>query len=194
MTNLSLNQIFIRYSSQTICGIKPANLFTVSAKELSRKILTTWENIASKQKLILRAFEISNKTMMIFIYNSKWIQDILSNSSIQNYMSSKKFSSPHNVEKSMEELIFRLKEKNEFPHEVGIFLGYPLEDVIKFEENKGKFCKYCGYWKSYSNPEEARKCCDLYRDCCQMCTQWFDEGYSIPQIIKKYKKAVKKAA
>lgn len=43
----------------------------------------------------------------------------------------------------------------EFPHEIGLFLGYNAEDVIGFIENKGQNYLYSGYWKIYSNLKEA---------------------------------------
>lgn len=41
----------------------------------------------------------------------------------------------------------------EFPHEIGLFLEYPIEDVIGFIENDGENCKCSGYWKVYENKE-----------------------------------------
>ncbi|MCR4998449.1 MAG: DUF3793 family protein [Lachnospiraceae bacterium] len=38
-----------------------------------------------------------------------------------------------------------------FPHEIGVFLGYPLEDVRGFIENQGQNYEYSGYWKVYDN-------------------------------------------
>lgn len=38
-----------------------------------------------------------------------------------------------------------------FPHELGIFLGYPLCDVTGFIENGGKNELYAGHWKVYGN-------------------------------------------
>ncbi len=47
--------------------------------------------------------------------------------------------------------------KAEFPHEIGIFLGYPLMDVRGFIENEGKNYAYSGYWKVYHNvPKTTR--------------------------------------
>lgn len=39
----------------------------------------------------------------------------------------------------------------EFPHEIGVFLGYPLSDVRGFLEDEGRNCAYVGYWKVYDN-------------------------------------------
>ncbi len=44
-----------------------------------------------------------------------------------------------------------------FPHEMGLFLGYPVEDVRGFMENEGKNFIYAGYWKVYENAEEKRR-------------------------------------
>ena len=77
--------------------------------------------------------------------------------------------------------------KNEdFPHEVGVIIGYPVEDVIEFENHQGHDCKYCGCWKSYSDVDKARDCHCRFTECSRLCTQWYDEGYSINQIITKY--------
>ncbi len=45
----------------------------------------------------------------------------------------------------------------EFPHEIGILLGYPVDDVMGFLENQGKNYAYCGYWKVYKNVEQAKR-------------------------------------
>ncbi len=50
-----------------------------------------------------------------------------------------------------------------FPHEVGIFLGYPLEDIQGFIKNKAQNYSLSGYWKVYSNKEKTRIVFDNYR-------------------------------
>lgn len=49
-----------------------------------------------------------------------------------------------------------------FPHEMGILLGYPLEDVRGFIEHEGKEFLYSGYWKVYQNPAETVRVFELY--------------------------------
>lgn len=44
-----------------------------------------------------------------------------------------------------------------FPHEIGIFLDYPLADVKGFIVNKGRNCKYTGLWKVYGDEDRAIK-------------------------------------
>lgn len=49
-----------------------------------------------------------------------------------------------------------------FPHEIGIFLGYPAGDVTEYIRNNGENYILCGYWKVYHNAEEAQRIFDLF--------------------------------
>jgi hypothetical protein len=49
------------------------------------------------------------------------------------------------------------------PHEIGVFLGYPLDDVKGFIENRGRDSKSTGYWKVYGDESYARRKFDEYR-------------------------------
>jgi hypothetical protein len=42
-----------------------------------------------------------------------------------------------------------------FPHEIGIFLGYPPADVSAFIETGGEAYLCCGYWKVYHDVAQA---------------------------------------
>ena len=68
-------------------------------------------------------------------------------------------------------LITRLGANEDFPHEVGLFLGYPPADVEGFMHRKDSF-KLCGLWKVYDDVESAlrqfarcRHCTKVYLDC-----------------------------
>lgn len=50
-----------------------------------------------------------------------------------------------------------------YPHELGIILGYPLEDVEGFIRCEGKNYLLSGYWKVYGDVEAARRTFALYQ-------------------------------
>ncbi len=85
-------------------------------------------------------------------------------------------------------MFIRMKKNTGFPHEVGVILGYPVEDVIEFEKHGGQGCKYCGCWKSYCDVEKAKKCQCKYKACISMCDRMYEQGYSLKQIIEEYGK------
>ena len=69
-----------------------------------------------------------------------------------------------------------------FPHEIGVFLGYPPEDVKGFIENEGQKYLMIGYWKVYSDLARARmifKEYDRAKDCA---VNEFLTGKSIREI------------
>ena len=55
-----------------------------------------------------------------------------------------------------------MNQGKQFPHEMGLLLGYPVEDVVGFMENNGKNYLYSGYWKVYGNLEDALKTFEAY--------------------------------
>ena len=59
----------------------------------------------------------------------------------------------------------RFEAAEAFPHEIGIFLDYPLGDVIGFIQNSGQNYKCSGCWKVYCNECEALKMFQKYHKC-----------------------------
>ncbi len=72
--------------------------------------------------------------------------------------------------------------ENGFPHEIGIFLGYPAGDVMEYIRNNGKNYILCGYWKVYHNPEEARRTFELYTFIRKTAVSLFFAGRPLTEI------------
>ena len=70
----------------------------------------------------------------------------------------------------------------EFPHEIGVFLGYPLGDVVGFIENRGKNFTCCGCWKSYGDPDAAQKHFDQLSKCTAVYLRLFHSGTPILRL------------
>ena len=70
----------------------------------------------------------------------------------------------------------------EFPHEVGVFLGYPICDIRGFLENKGERYLHSGYWKIYGNLEETRKKFLSYDEAREIAIDEFLSGRELESI------------
>ena len=78
-------------------------------------------------------------------------------------------------------LIHRLKEADTFPHEIGLFLGYPAVDVRGFIRH-GE-CKCTGLWKVYeSDTDQAQKMFARCRHCTKAYLQRNREGWSLSRL------------
>ena len=76
----------------------------------------------------------------------------------------------------------RLSDSAEFPHEIGLFLGYPIVDVIGFIHNKAQNYKYCGLWKVYGDTEQAQKIFELYKKCERIYYEKWSSGRDIERL------------
>jgi len=80
------------------------------------------------------------------------------------------------------QLIRRLRESPEFPHEIGLFLGYPPEDVAGFIENQARAYKCAGCWKVYGDEERARRLFAAYQRCTDIYYRHWSDGMSVEQL------------
>ena len=68
------------------------------------------------------------------------------------------------LEPLLKELIARCRSGREFPHEIGIFLGYPLKDVRGFIENSAACLAVPrGLWRVAGDPAESLRVMEQYR-------------------------------
>lgn len=70
----------------------------------------------------------------------------------------------------------------DFPHEMGLLLGYPVEDVIGFMKNDGSNYLYSGYWKVYEKPDEKRKLFKQFEYAREELLRMLAKGISIREI------------
>lgn len=82
--------------------------------------------------------------------------------------------------------LYHLQEhmcKECFPHEIGVFLGYPLDDVVSFIQNNGKNYQEIGYWKIYHNLSRARKTTARFLQSMECTLEKLQEGIPLEQLI-----------
>lgn len=94
------------------------------------------------------------------------------------------------VEDYVIELIRRIRgayeNKNLFPHEIGIFLGYPLEDVLGFWMGGGKNAKKEGEWKVYSDIERAEEIQFFHQKAVEVVMQAVKGGDTLEAVVKYF--------
>ena len=80
-----------------------------------------------------------------------------------------------------------MNQKADFPHEMGLLLGYPVEDVEGFIENKGKNYLYSGYWKVYGHVEEKVALFKRYEEARKLLLEFLAQGFGIKDMVIKSK-------
>ncbi len=72
----------------------------------------------------------------------------------------------------------------EFPHEIGLILGYPPADVAGFIEHKGAEFLACGGWKAYSKPHEALGAFQRNRQCTEEFRELYAQGAPLEALAQ----------
>lgn len=147
-----LEHYLIGHCSPTLANLKTANLFGYRYDRAEELIVQLTE---LRQQLLprgveLRLLQLGPERALIYVYRIRrlvtgiWLTR-RSGSSLAD-CGYRDFS----VEGALAHLARRIMEKGgEFPHEIGLFLGYPLGDVKGFIKHRGQNCKCTGCWKVY---------------------------------------------
>lgn len=173
------------HTAPTLLGIKCASLVSLLSSEFDVDIHSeNFNRRAAVKGLKSRILcECGNRTLLL-VYREALLETRLADSGVRAMLAHCGYPEDCSLDRCLERLAQRIREKGEFPHEIGIFLGYPLEDVVGFIENRGENFKLCGCWKVYGCEESARRTFANYEKCRRFLCNKLNEGADIYQALK----------
>lgn len=141
-------------------GVKISNLITMKPGGW-RKI---WAYLKKSRIICIPLYADAEKEVL-FLYRYEQLERHLKNREVREFLRSCGYESFE-----VASVLVRLRRRyqlyagisKEFPHELGVLLGYPVGDVQGFIDNRGENSLTSRYWKVYQNPKEAEKIFDLY--------------------------------
>jgi len=176
-------ELIIRHCSPTLAGLKTGSLFRcsfVSRKQLINDICKMNRRLMSKGVRII-PLNISENSALIYVYRPSKLSQDFSSSDAAQILSELGYSCEL-PGRCIVHLADRLRESTDFPHEIGLFLGYPPEDVLGFIQNRAKHSKLSGYWKVYGDEEKARKLFSQYKKCTDAYIRQHSTGHSLENL------------
>ena len=181
---MSLEQLIICHCAPVLRGIKVSNLVSCSCADYPDfdRELSEFSARIKPFGLECRVLCKCKKFALTFVYRKKELEQLLAQESVASFLMCSGYTA-ETAEGLLAELSERLSVCNGFPHEIGIFLGYPLEDVIGFTQNQGRNFKYSGYWKVYGDPEKAKVMFSNYSICTEECSLLAMNGGTVEQVI-----------
>ena len=117
----------------------------------------------------------------MYLYRESSLRECLDREDVHNFLSLCGYDN-FDIDGVLAYLRMRLSETDEFPHEIGVFLGYPLSDVIAFIRNEGQNCLCCGCWKVYSNECDAMRVFMRFRKCKEVYKRLFQSGRPLSNL------------
>lgn len=165
-----------------ITGIKMSNLLKLPASQE--------EDIhAIFHKTGIDHFRLwgNEKNVVYLLYNQSRMEKYLCGTPAAEFLCECGYTDK-SFEYSLRELRRRCKvyavDKGLFPHEMGLFLGYPVDDVRGFIENKGENYLYCGYWKVYGRVEQKKILFMRYEEAKEKLVRMLSEGIGMRRILE----------
>ncbi len=172
---------FITQCAPVMAGLKAANLFrwVEPDKHTMEAAIASWQVQLHPRGLQIEVLKACPHTsaFLIYVYRANRLRDILRSPAVQTYLEQTGYPQG-TLRKQLDHLSRRLCTEAEFPHEIGIFLGYPLEDVVGFVEHKGQNYTCKGYWKAYGDPDAARARFASYRKCTDVYLRCYRSGFT----------------
>lgn len=178
-----MEKYLIEHCSPTLASLKTANLFVMEVKdegELTRQ-LSQWNCALGDKGISLLVLRYRNCKALIYVCRKNRLNVDLKKPGVAEFLVDFGYAEM-TADATLAHLKERIAGNDGFPHEIGIFLGYPLGDVIGFIENAGQNSKCSGCWKVYCNECEAMRLFAQFKKCRRIYTRLWNEGTSVVKL------------
>jgi hypothetical protein len=178
--------LLLNHCAPTLYGAKSANLFSIQNRlshDLPR-IIGTYIHQFESFGVELTVLCSCTNSSLVYVYRKDELQRRLSNPSVQEFLQEYGYSDFSSTEVVLDVLKSRVSQYETFPHEIGVFLDYPLGDVKGFIKNNGRNFKLSGYWKVYENEHKAACLFNRYTECRRDACEKHTKGLSVMEIMQ----------
>ncbi len=174
MSSGMLSDLIVRHCSPTLAGMKTGSLFACdhASGEDVCEITRQLNRSLTKKGLRVLPVRVSGNRVLVYVYRPKRLREDFSGAAARSILEEYGYAAD-DADKCVVRLIGRLRTEDAFPHEIGLFLGYPPEDVRGFIIHGGGCSKCTGCWKVYGDRQSAEKLFAKYRKCTDIyCALW----------------------
>lgn len=153
-----LLSLLAHHCGPTIERVKVSSLLNIRNSK-NRLLSEVWEN---RKGELLQFFGVSSFSLkkddsgeIVLIYHEDLLKEQLCKKEHIEFLSRFGYQNDWDYLQYLEFL--KKRYTNLCPHEIGVFLGYPIYDVMQFISCPNKECRFVGYWKVYENEEVAKE-------------------------------------
>lgn len=166
-----------------IAGLKLSNLLMIQNKDLDR---TT--SLLKRAGISYFVVAVTNGKAAVLLFDRRQLELYLQEEKVWQI-----FRDMGYQENVMGKILYAFRQRyegyllrnQEFPHEMGLLLGYPVEDVEGFILNEGENCLYIGYWKVYENLSEKMALFRQFEKARDVLLRLLSGGTTIVEVVRK---------
>ncbi len=176
-------ELLVRCCAPTLAGIKTGSLFSCpygDRQALVRELRSINRTLAPRGLRML-PLRYGEGRALLYLFRPAELERDLRDSCARRILSEAGYGEGR-ADACVRCLIRRLRDSGEFPHEIGLFLSYPPEDVRGFIENRAGNYKLSGLWKVYGDVRRARRLFEKYEKCTASYCRSLRAGFSLAQL------------
>lgn len=172
----------VQCCSPTLAGLKTGSLFVCpfESVEEQRRTIRLWNRRLRSCGLRMLPLRRRNNKALIYLFRDSHLARDLQQAQARQLLAERGYDCD-NPGSCILHLMRRLRDCEDFPHEIGLFLGYPPEDVLGFIQQRE--CKCIGCWKVYGDEQAAKATFAKYKRCTEFYRTQCDAGRSIERLI-----------
>lgn len=175
---------FARFGAPTFVGLKTGSMFNYaySDEQAMMDSVRQWNRRFAGIGIHVLPLRCDRGRTLLYLFRPKKLAEDFRNSETVRILRRYGYN-PREPNKCIAQLLAKVREGKSFPHEVGLFLGYPPEDVRGFIDHRAEGFKCVGCWKVYGDEKAAKKTFEAYRKCTKSCCRLLESGCPIERII-----------
>ena len=177
-----MEETIIRMAAPTLAGIKTGSLFPyyyTSREELGKE-MGRLNRLLIPRGLRLVLLRLTERSALLYLFRpSELEKDLLDGTACEILHRAGYPCSGCGA--CLRHLLKRFHCGEEFPHEIGLFLSYPPEDVKGFLTDRDNYKAIC-LWKVYDDEKRARHLCARYKKCTECYCRMWRKGCRLEQL------------
>lgn len=179
-----LEMILAQHCAPALAGIKPSNIAMCKKAECPNlhadvDKLNSQLNGSDIYIEILCECEVR---ALIMVYRGNVLKKHLTEAKNNAFLAGYGYSEADTIAEFLNILRNRLS-CDSFPHEIGVFLGYPLRDIYSFIKHRNTGCILTGDWRVYHDAEGAKKTFRRFKACKDAVSRKVSDGRTLAQIF-----------
>ncbi len=175
------DECIIRYCAPTLASIKTGSLFTCpfDSRDAMLCAVRAFNRRMTGRGLCMLPLRWKDGACLLYLYRPGMLARDLTDCDACALLRACGYPCG-DVSGCIRRLMARLAAGEGFPHEIGLFLSYPPEDVRGFME--GLPAKCTGIWKVYGDEARAQRVFAKYRKCRDVYMRKWSEGRSVERL------------
>ena len=186
MTTADFEELLARQCAPTFIGLKAASLVAFQKNrfdDFDAQLADYEPCFACHGVSIFRLLDEESRVLVLF-YRADALDRLLRRRAARMLLRRYGYRPSDSLSTMLDRLRQRVQSGAGFPHEIGLFLGYPPHDVRGFIEHTGRGVLCGGFWKVYADEDASKALFKRYADCTARFCARLASGVPMAEILQ----------